>query len=121
MVSELLERDKRRRRRVLHNRRKIFGTSEKPRLCVFVSGKHFYAQAIDDTKGHTICAASTLELKDKIKKTWNTEAAKEVGKIFAQRLIAKGINKVVFDRRFRKYHGKIKSFADAVREGGVIF
>lgn len=121
MVSEFFERENRKRRRILHNRRKIFGTPERPRLSVFVSCKHFYAQLIDDTKGYTLCSASTLEIKDKIKKTWDINAAKEVGKILAQRALEKGIKKVVFDRRFRKYHGKIKAFADTVREGGIIF
>ncbi|MCS7213125.1 MAG: 50S ribosomal protein L18 [Candidatus Calescibacterium sp.] len=121
MVSELFEREKRRERRILHNRKKIFGTTERPRISVFVSGKHFYAQVVDDTKGNTIVSASTLEFKDKIKKTWNIEAAKEVAKILAQRMIQKGIKKAVFDRRFRKYHGKLKAFADTLREGGVDF
>lgn len=119
MVSEMVERDIRRRRRILHNRKKIRGTPERPRLCVFVSNKHFYAQIIDDTKGYTICAASTLELKDRLKKTWNIEAAVEVGKLISQRVLEKGIKKVSLDRRFRRYHGKIKAFADALREGGV--
>lgn len=120
MVSEFFEAQKRRRRRVLHNRKKIFGTPERPRLCVFVSNKHFYAQVIDDTKGHTLCAASTLELKH-LKKTWNKEAAREVGKVLAKKALEKGIKKVVFDRRFYRYHGKVKEFAEAVREGGIEF
>lgn len=121
MVSEKKEREIRRERRVLRVRKKILGTPERPRLCVFRSNKHFYAQIIDDTKGYTICSASTLELKDKIKKTWSQEAAKEVGKLIAQKALEKGIKKVVFDRRFYKYHGKVKACAEGAREGGLEF
>jgi large subunit ribosomal protein L18 len=121
MVSEKKEREIRRERRILRVRKKVFGTPERPRLCVFRSNKHFYAQIIDDTKGYTICSASTLELKDKIKKTWSQEAAKEVGKLIAQKALEKGIKKVVFDRRFYKYHGKVKACAEGAREGGLEF
>lgn len=121
MVSEKKEREIRRGRRVFRVRKKVFGTPERPRLCVFRSNKHFYAQIIDDTKGYTICSASTLELKDKIKKTWSQEAAKEVGKLIAQKALEKGIKKVVFDRRFYKYHGKVKACAEGAREGGLEF
>lgn len=121
MVSEFLERATRRGKRILRIRKKIRGTPDRPRLCVFVSNKHFYAQIIDDTKGHTLCSASTLELKDKLKKTWNIDAAVEVGKLIAQRALEKGIRKVVLDRRYKIYHGKIKAFAETVRQGGVEF
>lgn len=110
-------------RRHLRIRKKIFGTAEKPRLSVFKSQRHIYVQLIDDTKGHTILSASTLdpELRQKIAKTYNKEAAKEVGKLIAQRALSKGINQVVFDRGGFKYHGRIKELADAAREVGLKF
>ncbi|MFN4189560.1 MAG: 50S ribosomal protein L18 [Pseudothermotoga sp.] len=110
-------------KRHLRIRKKIFGTAEKPRLSVFKSQRHIYVQLIDDTKGHTILSASTLdpELRQKIAKTYNKEAAKEVGKLIAQRALSKGINQVVFDRGGFKYHGRIKELADAAREVGLKF
>lgn len=110
-------------RRHLRIRKKIFGTAEKPRLSVFKSQRHIYVQLIDDTKGHTIVSASTLdpELRQKIAKTYNKEAAKEVGKLIAQRALSKGINQVIFDRGGFKYHGRIKELADAAREVGLKF
>ncbi|MGB9820940.1 MAG: 50S ribosomal protein L18 [Pseudothermotoga sp.] len=110
-------------KRHLRIRKKVSGTAEKPRLSVFRSERHIYVQLIDDTKGHTILSASTLdpELRQKITKTYNREAAKEVGKLIAQRALAKGINEVVFDRGGFKYHGRIKELADAAREVGLKF
>lgn len=110
-------------RRHLRIRKKIFGTAERPRLSVFRSEKHIYVQLIDDMKGHTILSASTLdpELRQKITKTYNKEAAREVGKLIAQRALAKGINQVIFDRGGFKYHGRIKELADAAREVGLKF
>jgi len=104
-------------------RKKIFGTPERPRLSVFRSEKHIYAQIIDDTKGITLAAASTTEkaLREKLQKTWNIEAAKEVGKLIAERALAKGIKEVVFDRGGFKYHGRVKALADAAREVGLKF
>ncbi len=121
MISEIKQRELRRERIIKRVRKKIFGTPERPRLCVFRSNKHFYAQIIDDTKGITLCSASTIELKDKLKKTWNIDAAKEVGKLIAQKAKEKGINKVAFDRRFYRYHGKVKAFCESAREGGLQF
>ncbi len=117
------DRRQQRIRRHLRIRKKIFGTAERPRLSVFRSEKHIYAQLIDDTKGHTILSASTLdpELRQRIVKTYNKEAAREVGKLIAQRALAKGINQVVFDRGGFKYHGRIKELADAAREVGLKF
>lgn len=110
-------------KRHLRIRKKVSGTAEKPRLSVFRSERHIYVQLIDDTKGHTILSASTLdpELRQRITKTYNREAAKEVGKLIAQRALAKGINEVVFDRGGFKYHGRIKELADAAREVGLKF
>lgn len=118
-----LDRRSQRLRRHLRIRKKVFGTPEKPRLSVFRSEKHIYAQLIDDTKGRTIVSASTLdpELRQKMAKTYNKEAAREVGKLIAQRAIAKGINEVVFDRGGFKFHGRIKELADAAREAGLKF
>ncbi|HDG61862.1 MAG: 50S ribosomal protein L18 [Thermotogae bacterium] len=114
------ERRLRRHRRV---RKKVFGTPERPRLCVFRSNKHIYAQIIDDTIGHTLVSASTLdpELREKLQKTWNKEAAREVGKLIARRALEKGIKKVVFDRGGYKYHGRVKELAEGAREGGLVF
>ncbi|MGJ8454963.1 50S ribosomal protein L18 [Pseudothermotoga sp. U03pept] len=118
-----LDRRTQRLRRHLRIRKKVFGTPEKPRLSIFRSEKHIYAQLIDDTKGHTILSASTLdpELKQKITKTYNREAAREVGKLIAQRALAKGIDQVVFDRGGFKFHGRVKELADAARETGLKF
>jgi large subunit ribosomal protein L18 len=110
----------RRRQRI---RKKVFGTSERPRLCIFRSLNHIYAQIIDDTKGHTLVAASTLdkELKDLKGHKGNKEFAKKVGELIAERAIKLGITKVVFDRAGYKYHGCVKALADAARERGLQF
>ncbi len=111
---------KRRHKRV---RKKIFGTPERPRLCVFRSLKHIYAQIIDDTIGHTLVAASTLDpaIREKIKGKTKTEQAKEVGLLLAQKALAKGITKVAFDRGGYKYHGRVKALAEGARKGGLEF
>jgi large subunit ribosomal protein L18 len=112
-----------RKRKHLSIRKKISGTSEKPRLAVFKSEKHIYAQIIDDMKGNTIASASTVdkELKKELKKTWNIEAAEKVGELLAKRAVEKGISNVVFDRGGFKYHGRIKSLADSARKAGLKF
>jgi large subunit ribosomal protein L18 len=104
-------------------RKKVFGTPERPRLAVYKSLKHIYAQIIDDTKGETLVSASTLdrELRDKLPELTKTEEAREVGKLIAQRAIEKGIKKVVFDRGGFIYHGRIKALAEGAREGGLEF
>jgi len=96
---------------------------DRPRLSVFRSSLHIYAQIIDDANGTTVAAASTLdkELKGKLKTGANLDAAKEVGKLIASRAAAKGIKAVVFDRGGYMYHGRIKALADAAREGGLAF
>ncbi len=104
-------------------RQDIIGTSERPRLAVFRSDAHMYAQIIDDTEGRTLCAASTTEgaVKAELKSTSNTEAAKAVGELIAKRAQEKGITEVVFDRGGFLYHGKIQALADAAREAGLKF
>ncbi len=111
---------KRRHKRV---RKKVFGTPERPRLCVFRSLKHIYAQIIDDTIGHTLVAASTLDpaIREKIKGKTKTEQAREVGLLLAQKALAKGITKVAFDRGGYKYHGRVKALAEGARKGGLEF
>jgi large subunit ribosomal protein L18 len=96
---------------------------ERPRLSVFRSSMHIYAQIIDDANGTTVAAASTLdkELKGKLKTGANLDAAKEVGRLIASRATAKGVKVVAFDRGGYKYHGRIKALADAAREGGLAF
>ena len=108
------------RRRVHHRiREKISGTAERPRLNVYRSLNHIYAQVIDDQKGETLVSASTLALKAKT--GGNLAAAKEIGKAVAEKAVEKGIKKVVFDRGGFLYHGRIKALADAAREAGLEF
>lgn len=104
-------------------RAKVNGTPERPRLNVFRSNNHVYAQVIDDSIGHTLVAANSLEpaLRDEAAKQTNVEQAKLVGKTIAQRAKDKGISKVVFDRGGYLYHGRIKALAEAAREGGLDF
>jgi large subunit ribosomal protein L18 len=101
-------------------RRKISGTAECPRLCVFRSNSNLYVQVIDDVKGVTLAQASTLDKEVKTKKA-NKEAAKEVGALIAKRAIEKKIKTVVFDRGGYIYHGVVKELAEAAREGGLEF
>lgn len=104
-------------------RNKISGTAEQPRLAVFRSNMHIYAQIIDDTVGNTLCAASTMEadIKAKLEKTNDVEAAKAVGEAVAKKALEKGITTVVFDRGGFVYHGKVQALADAAREAGLQF
>lgn len=101
-------------------RHKVSGTEAAPRLTVFRSNKEIYAQVINDEKGETLVAASSLE-KAFEKNGTKTEVAAKVGKMLAERAIAAGINTVVFDRNGYLYHGRVKSLADAAREGGLKF
>jgi len=112
-----------RERRRLRVRKKVFGTGERPRLNVFRSDKHMYAQIIDDERGVTLCAASTLspELRGKVTRTATVEAARAVGELIARKAQARGIKKVVFDRAGYLYHGRVKALADGAREGGLEF
>ena len=104
-------------------RMKVAGTSERPRLCVYRSIDHIYAQVIDDGAGKTLVSASSAdkETKKGLKGGGNIAAAKVVGKNIAQRAKAAGVNKVVFDRGGYKYHGRVKALADAAREAGLQF
>lgn len=104
-------------------RNKLSGTAQRPRLAVFRSDKHIYAQIIDDVKGATLVSASTMEkdIRTQIEKTNNVEAAKVVGELVARRALDKGVNEVVFDRGGYVYHGKVKALADAAREAGLQF
>lgn len=101
-------------------RKSVFGVADRPRLAVYKSGKHIYAQAIDDEKGVTLASASTLssELKEEIKGS-NVDAAKKVGALIAAKLKKAGVECVVFDRGGFIYHGKVAALADAVREAGI--
>lgn len=104
-------------------RKKISGTPERPRLAVFRSQAHIYAQVIDDGTGRTVCSASSLDetLKKDTKRGANVAAAKAVGSLIATRAKEKGVELVVFDRGGFQYHGRIKALADAAREGGLKF
>ncbi len=117
-IRKLLERRKKRVRLALRKRAK-----GRPRLSVFRSSKHIYAQVIDDTAGKTLAAASTLEndLKSSLKTGADTEAAKAVGKLLAERAKGAGVNDVIFDRGSYLFHGRVKALADAAREGGLNF
>jgi len=110
----------RRHRRV---RKRISGSTERPRLSVFRSQKHIYAQIVDDTQGRTLVAISSLspDLRQKLKTAGNRSAAAQVGRLLAEKAKAAGITAVVFDRGGYLYHGRIQSLADAAREGGLVF
>jgi large subunit ribosomal protein L18 len=112
-----------RRRIQARIRKKIAGTPERPRLVVFRSQSHIYAQVVDDDAGRTLCAASSLDkdLRSSMKRGANVSAAKAVGQLIASRAKDKGISAVVFDRGGFHYHGRIKALADAARESGLKF
>ena len=119
MISKI-DRKATRERRHLRVRKKISGTAECPRLCVYRSNTNLYAQIIDDVAGVTIVSASTLDKDVKIKHA-NKEAAKEVGTLIAKKAIEKNIKTVVFDRGGYIYHGVVKELAEAAREAGLEF
>ncbi|WP_028035653.1 50S ribosomal protein L18 [Chelativorans sp. J32] len=111
-------------RRAGRVRRKLKAVAgDRPRLSVYRSSKHIYAQVIDDVKGHTLAAASTLDkdLREKLKTGADVDAASLVGKLVAERAKKAGVEKVVFDRGAYIYHGRVKALADAAREGGLDF
>ena len=118
-----LSRDLHRRRVHQRVRTRVTGTPERPRLCVYRSLEHIYAQVIDDRSGRTIVSASSVdkETKKNLKGGGNIASAKAVGKIIAERAKAAGVAKVVFDRGGYKYHGRVKALADAAREAGLQF
>lgn len=113
-------RNERRQRRHQRIRKKVFGTPQRPRLCVYKSLKHLHAQIIDDTIGHTLVAASTVE-KELNLKGGTVRSAEVLGRVLAERALAKGITTVVFDRAGYPYHGVIKAFAEASRKAGLQF
>lgn len=112
-------RDKRQKR----VRRKVRGTAERPRLCIFRSSRHMYAQVIDDDSGRTLVTASTLSpnVRDRVKDVDKKEAAKLVGRAVAEAAKAKGIDKVVYDRNGFLYHGRVAALAESAREAGLEF
>ena len=122
-MSRLTDRTARRTVSVRRKVKLVAGTSGRARLSVFRSSKHIYAQLIDDVKGATLAAASSLEkpMREGAKTGANIAAAKAVGKLIAERAKEKGIKDVVFDRGGYLYHGRIKALADAAREGGLNF
>lgn len=122
MISKV-ERNKSRQRRHLRVRKHVNGTNERPRLNVFRSGKHIYAQLIDDVLGVTLASASSIEpeLREKVSNGSNIEAAAQIGQLIAERGKAKGIELVVFDRGGYLYHGRVKALAEAARESGLQF
>jgi large subunit ribosomal protein L18 len=112
-----------RERRKMRIRKKVFGHSDRPRLTVFRSSSHMYAQIVDDVTGATLAAASTLssDLKGHEGHKGNIEAAKAVGKLLAERALAASIQKVVFDRNGFLYHGRVQALAESAREAGLDF
>jgi len=123
IVNVAKERQIARSKRQVRVRRKVRGSQERPRLCVFRSAKHIYAQIIEDVTGTTLVAVSTVtkDVGGDLKVSGNVEAAKLVGKKIAERALAKNITQVVFDRNGFLYHGRIKALADAAREAGLSF
>ena len=121
-MAENVSREARQRRHE-RIRRSIHGTTERPRLNVFRSLQHIYAQVIDDDQGHTLVAASTLdpELREQLEGLNKSQQAARVGQLVAKRALANGLTKVVFDRGGFPYHGRVKALADGAREGGLEF
>lgn len=117
------ERRQARQKRQVRVRRKVKGTEERPRLCVFRSAKHIYAQIIEDTTGKTLVTASTLDkdVAESLKYGGNVDAAKSVGAAVARKALAQNITQVVFDRNGFLYHGRVKALADSAREAGLSF
>lgn len=114
-------RTKQRRRRQVRIRKKVAGTSERPRMAVYRSNKHISVQLIDDTAGHTLASASSLESSVCSGATGNVDAATSVGREIASRAKAAGVETVVFDRGGNRYHGRVAAVADAAREAGLEF
>lgn len=110
-------------RRHTRVRKKVTGTTARPRLCVYRSTRYIYAQVIDDLAGHTVASASSVEpdVKTRIEGKTKMESAQVVGSLVGERAINKGVNKVVFDRGGYRYHGRVKVLADAAREAGLEF
>lgn len=122
-MSSLAQKKAARLKRKTRVRKKVFGTSDRPRLNIFRSAKHIYAQIIDDTTGKTLVTASTVQkaVADGIASTGNSEAARKVGAAIAKTALENDIKSVVFDRNGFLYHGRVKVLADAARENGLSF
>ncbi|MDR1288372.1 MAG: 50S ribosomal protein L18 [Treponema sp.] len=120
MLKKMLEKDRRRLKRKIHIRKRIHGSAERPRMTVTRSNRSFSIQVIDDTKGHTLASASTLE-KDLRSIKANLEGAGQLGEIMGKRLLEKNIKSVIFDRNGYLYHGVIKAMADGARKAGIEF
>src|ERR1019366_1057569 len=122
-MLQMVSKDAARRRVHVRIRARVSGRAQAPRMNVFRSLNHIYAQVVDDTRGHTLVASSTRdkEVRNTLKGGGNIAAAKFVGKVLAQRAIAAGISSVVFDRGGYAYHGRVKALADAAREAGLKF
>lgn len=122
-MIKLISRNENRKRRHRRVRKKIAGTASVPRLNIFRSSRHVYAQVIDDSAGQTLAAASSLEpdLRQELEHGGNTAAARKVGEVIARRALDRGIERVVFDRGGYLYHGRVKALADAARETGLQF
>lgn len=108
-------------RRKMRVKRKLKTGPDKPRLCITKSNKNIFVQIIDDSRSHTLVAASTLEKDFPMRSRKNKESAKALGKVIAERALQKGIKKIVFDRNGNIYHGRVKAFADSARESGLEF
>jgi large subunit ribosomal protein L18 len=121
MADKLVKKQKRLERRKFQIRRDLNGTADRPRLTVYRSGKHIYAQVIDDIAGKTLASASSVGKALSLKHGANLAAAKAVGASVAEKAKAAGVKKVAFDRNGRMYHGRVKALADAAREGGLQF
>ena len=123
MADKQKAKEKRLQRRKWGIRKSLFGSAERPRLSVFRSDKHIYAQIIDDYAGKTLVSAATTaaDVRGDLKNGGNIEAAKRVGRAIAERAKGLGVTQVAFDRGGRKYHGRVKALADAAREGGLKF
>lgn len=123
MADKQKLKQKRLERRKWSGRANLFGTPERPRLSVYRSEKHIYAQLVNDYEGKTLAAASSVsqDVRGELKSGANIAAAKAVGRVIAERAKAVGVSAVAFDRGGRKYHGRVKALADAAREGGLKF
>ncbi len=119
----MISRSARRKSRHLRVRKKILGTKSHPRLCVYRSLRHIYAQIVDDQRGKTVVAASTLspEIKKKIEKLKKSQAATLVGELIVEKSKASGVKRVAFDKSGYDYHGRVKNLAEACRKGGLEF
>ncbi len=115
------DRKQTRLKRHMRIRRRLTGSAERPRLCVYRSNKHIYVQIVDDAQAKTLVSASTLDAELKLTKTWDRESAKSVGTLIAKRAKEKGIQSVVFDRGGYIYHGRVAAVAEAARESGLDF